>query len=61
MICLNSSNDEIKWEFYIQPLKTDTLQRGIVQPANEKQGGGEEAYFANGTSLGTYKGQTNHF
>lgn len=30
------SNDEIKWEFYIQPLKTDTLQRGVVQPANEK-------------------------
>jgi hypothetical protein len=55
------SNDEIKYVFYIQPLKTDTLQRGIVQPANEKKGGGEEAYFANGTSLGTFKGQINYF
>lgn len=54
------NNDEIKFVFYIQPLKTDTLQRGTVQPANEKQGGGKEAYFAKGTSVGTFKGQINH-
>ena len=40
------SNDEIKFAFHIHPKKTDTLQRGTVQPANGKRGGGEEAYFA---------------
>lgn len=52
------NNDEIKFAFYIQPLMDDTLQKGRVQPANEHLGGGEEAYFANGTSNGTYKLQT---
>lgn len=51
------NNDEIKFVFYIQPLRTDTLQRGIVQPANEKRGGGEEVYFEKGTAINTYKGQ----
>ena len=52
------SNDEIKFAFFIQPLNGDRLQRGRVQPANGKRGGGEEAYFADGTSNGTYKLQT---
>jgi hypothetical protein len=51
------NNDEIKFVFYIQPVKTDSLQRGIVQPANEKRGGGKEAYFEKGTAVDTYKGQ----
>ena len=51
------NNDEIMFVFYIQPVKTDTLQRGIVQPANEKRGGGKEAYFDQGTAVDTYKGQ----
>lgn len=51
------NNDEIKFVFYIQPVKTDTLQRGIVQPANEKRGGGKEVYFELGTATDTYKGQ----
>jgi hypothetical protein len=55
------SNDEIKFVFYIQPMKTDTLQRGTVQPANDKRGGGKEVYFENGTSSGSFKGQINHF
>jgi len=55
------SNDEIKFVFYIQPMKTDTLQRGTVQPANGKRGGGKEVYFENGTSSGSFKGQINHF
>lgn len=48
------SEDEIKWAFYIQPKKSDTLQRGMVQPANEKSGGGKEIYFEGGTSKNTY-------
>ncbi len=51
------NNDTIKFAFYIQPKQVDTLQRGVVQPANNKRGGGEEVYFKNGTSAGTYKGQ----
>lgn len=48
-------NDEIiNWVFYIQPKKTDSLQRGIVQPAFGHQGGGIEAYFEKGTSNNTY-------
>jgi hypothetical protein len=52
------NNDEIKFVFHIQPKKTDTLQRGIVQEANGKSGGGEEAYFAKGTAPGTFLKQT---
>ncbi len=48
-------NDEsIKWAFYIKPKTSDILQRGIVQPAFDHEGGGIEAYFENGTSNGTY-------
>jgi hypothetical protein len=54
------SNDEIKWAFYIQPVKTDTLQRGTVQPANGKEGGGKEAYFEKGTAKGTFFKQTEY-
>lgn len=52
------NNDEIKYAFHIQPLRIDTLQRGRVQPAYGKKGGGIEAYFAKGTSYGTFKKQT---
>jgi hypothetical protein len=52
------SNDIIQYAFQIQPKKIDTLQRGIVQPANGKQGGGKEVYFAKGTSEGTFLKQT---
>jgi len=52
------NNDKIQYAFHIKPLKSDTLQRGIVQPANDRRGGGKEAYFANGTSAGTFLGQT---
>jgi len=52
------SNDEIKFAFYVQPVKSDTLQRGRVQPANGKRGGGKEAYFENGTAKGTFLKQT---
>lgn len=48
-------NDElIKWAFYIQPRSYDLYRTGVVQPANDKNGGGIEAYFDNGTSNGTY-------
>jgi len=52
------NNDEIKFAFYIQPEMSETLQRGRVQPAYSKRGGGIEAYFAKGTSYGTFKNQT---
>jgi hypothetical protein len=48
------NNDDVKHAFYIQPLKTDSLQRGKVQPANGKRGGGKEVYFAKGTAAGTF-------
>lgn len=48
-------NDEkIKWAFFIKPLYTNILQRGIVQPAFNHEGGGIETYFENGTSEGTF-------
>jgi hypothetical protein len=52
------NNDEIKFAFHIKPERTDILQRGTVQPANNKRGGGKEAYFANGTLKGTFIKQT---
>jgi hypothetical protein len=54
------TNDKIKWAFHIQPVNWDTLQRGTVQPANDKKGGGKEAFFRNGTSYGTFKKQTSY-
>lgn len=54
------NNYKIKFAFHIQPKKTDTLQRGIVQPANGKRGGGKEAFFAKGTSAGTFLKQTSY-
>lgn len=47
-----------KYAFHIQPIKSDTLQRGTVQPANEKSGGGKEIYFDKGTAEGTFLKQT---
>jgi hypothetical protein len=52
------NNDEIRFAFHIQPMKTDLLQRGTVQPANDKRGGGKEVYFVNGTEAGTFLKQT---
>ena len=43
------NNYKIKYVFHIQPNNTDFIQRGTVQPANGKQGGGKE-YFYVGTS-----------
>lgn len=51
-------NDKIQFAFYIRPKKIDTLQRGIVQPAYGKRGGGIEAYFEKGTIQGTFVKQT---
>jgi hypothetical protein len=52
------NNDEIKFAFYIMPVKSDTLQKGKVQPANGKRGGGKEVYFDKGTAQGTFFKQT---
>ncbi|MBI4826148.1 MAG: hypothetical protein HY807_06965 [Nitrospirae bacterium] len=50
------NDEQLKWAFSIQPKTTDILQRGIVQPAFGRNGGGVEAYFKNGTSNNTYSG-----
>lgn len=52
------NNDELKFAFYIMPVKSDTLQKGRVLPANGKQGGGKEVYFSKGTTQGTFFKQT---
>ncbi len=44
----------IAWAFYIEPKASDTYQEGIVQPANGRNGGGLEAFFARGTSDHTF-------
>jgi hypothetical protein len=45
---------EIKWAFYVQPTNRNELQRGFVQEAFGKRGGGREAYFEKGTSNRTF-------
>lgn len=52
------NEEDIKWAFHVRPLKTDTLQRGIVEPANNQNGGGVEAYFEKGTSNNTFLERT---
>jgi len=52
------SSDKIRFAFYIKPEKSDTLQRGRVQPTNGKRGGGQETYFGKGTMPGTFLKQT---
>jgi hypothetical protein len=52
------NNDEVKHAFHIQPLKSDSLQRGKVQRANGKRGGGKEVFFAKGTTERTFLRQT---
>jgi hypothetical protein len=41
---------EPKWMFLLRPKKGDMLRRGKVMPAFDKNGGGTEVFFANGTS-----------
>jgi hypothetical protein len=54
-------NDEkIQWAFLIRPECSNTLQRGIVQPANKHVGGGIEVFFENGTSDNTYISKQNY-
>ena len=48
------NNESIKWVFYIRPDSNDQYRPGIVQPANNHSGGGEEALFDQGTSNETY-------
>lgn len=52
------NNNPIFWAYYILPVITDNFQRGIVQPAYSRRGGGEEAFFNFGTANGTYQNQT---
>jgi hypothetical protein len=47
-------DEKIKWAFYTKPYNNDQLQRGIIQPAFGRDGGGVEIYFETGTSNGTF-------
>ncbi len=47
------SEEDVKWEFHVQPNKGDKFRLGTVQPANGQLGGGEEALFDEGTSKNT--------
>lgn len=54
-------NDEkISWAFHIKPKTKDGYRFGTVQPAFGKTGGGEECFFENGTSFGTFNKQTTY-
>ncbi len=48
------SDELIKYAFYVKPDRIDHVQRGVVQPAFGRIGGGLEAFFKNGTSTKTY-------
>ena len=47
------NNEKIKYEFHFQPKEYDMYRKGIVQPANNHNGGGVEVLFDSGTSNGT--------
>lgn len=49
---------KIEYAFYIQPSMADSLQRGWVQGNFEREGGGREVYFENGTSNRTFIAQS---
>lgn len=48
------SDETINWAYFIKPKSYDKYRPGIVQPANNHNGGGMEALFDNGTSNYTY-------
>lgn len=47
------NDDPASYRFTIKPLKDTTVQKGIVQPANNHQGGGVEVIFTTGTTKNT--------
>lgn len=52
--------EKIEWAFHILPQVKDGYQFGTVKPDFGKRGGGEECFFENGTSFGTFKQQTGY-
>lgn len=54
------SDDAIEWVFTIKPTILNRYRPGIVQPANNHNGGGIEALFDDGTSDGTFLGRTSY-
>ncbi|MEO6136518.1 MAG: hypothetical protein ABIP35_15270 [Ginsengibacter sp.] len=54
------NEEKIEWAFHIFPQVKDSYQFGIVKPDFGKRGGGEECFFENGTSFGTFKKQTDY-
>ncbi len=69
--CVNSKDDPvqryalpneeiIEWAFHILPNVKDGYKFGTVKPEFGMRGGGEECFFENGTSFGTFKKQTDY-
>jgi hypothetical protein len=54
------NEEKIEWAFHILPTVKDGYRYGVVQPEFGKRGGGEESFFENGTSFGTFKKQTSY-
>ena len=52
------NEEKIEWAFHILPDVKDGYKFGTVKPEFGMRGGGEECYFENGTSFGTFKKQT---
>ncbi len=47
------SADPASYRFVIKPLKDTAIKKGIVQPANNHEGGGVEVIFSEGTTKDT--------
>lgn len=54
------NEEKIEWAFHILPQVKDGYKFGTVKPEFGKRGGGEECFFENGTSFGTFKKQTDY-
>lgn len=54
------NEEKIEWAFHVLPHVKDGYKFGTVKPEFGKRGNGEECFFENGTSFGTFKKQTDY-
>ena len=54
------NEEKVEWAFHILPASKDGFQPGTVAACFGRRGGGEECYFENGTSVGTFMKQTKY-
>jgi len=45
--------EKVRWKFHVKTVDNIDIQRGIVEPAFGKQGGGSEVFFRDGTNNGS--------